>query len=76
MYHEMQESTKDVCSYLLHCLLAMGRFWRTRRGLSLQNLVLGFFMSYSGTHAIPPVLLDIGDDPDDLPTFYKEVPFV
>ena len=31
-------------------------------------------MSYSGTHAIPPVLLDIGDDPDDPHAVQEDVP--
>jgi hypothetical protein len=46
-----------------------------KRSLSRQTLVLDFFMSSSGTCAIPPVLLDIGDDdPDDPPTVQEEVP--
>jgi hypothetical protein len=37
--------------------------------------VLKFFRSFSGTHALPPVLLDTGDDDsDDMSTVQEEVP--
>jgi hypothetical protein len=37
--------------------------------------MLGFFKPSSGTHASPPVLLDIeDDDPDDKPTDQKKTP--
>jgi hypothetical protein len=39
--------------------------------------VLGFFISSSGTHSIPPVLMGIGDDDaEDLPTVTRKYPFL
>jgi hypothetical protein len=38
-------------------------------------MMLGFFMSSSGTRAVPPALLDTGDDdPYDPPTVQEELP--
>ena len=46
-----------------------------KRSLSCHSSMLGFFKPSSGTHASPPVLLDIeDDDPDDKPTVQKETP--
>jgi hypothetical protein len=37
--------------------------------LSCHISVIDFFESSTGTHASPPVLLDVGDhEPDDMPT--------
>jgi hypothetical protein len=45
-----------------------------KRYLLHQTAVLKFFKSSSGTRALPPVLLDTGDDSDDMPTVQEEVP--
>jgi len=44
------------------------------RYLAHQTSVLKFFRSSSGTRALPPVLLDTGDDLDDMLTVQEEVP--
>jgi hypothetical protein len=46
-----------------------------KRFLSHQSSWLDFFKSSSGTHASPPVLLDIGgDQPDDPLAVQEQVP--
>jgi len=43
-----------------------------KRSLAHQASLYDFFKSSSGTHVLPPVMLDIGnEDPDDLPTIQK-----
>jgi hypothetical protein len=40
-----------------------------------QTSMLGFFKSPSGTHALPPVMVNSGDDDKhDPPTVQEEVP--
>jgi hypothetical protein len=46
-----------------------------KRYLPHQTSVLQFFKSSPGNRALPPVLLDTGDDSeDDMPTVQEEVP--
>jgi hypothetical protein len=43
--------------------------------LSLQISVLDYLKAFSRTSALPPALLDAGnDDPNDRPTFQVEMP--
>jgi len=45
-----------------------------KKSISCQTSVFDFLKSSSGNLSLPPVLLNIGDDPDDWPTVKQEVP--
>jgi hypothetical protein len=59
---------------LLACLLACCEILKEKKSsLSRQTSVLGFYTSFSGVCASPPVVLDTGgDDPDDPPRFKRD----
>ena len=51
------------------CMLAdCEEILEKKKSISCQTSVLDFFKLYSGTLSLPPVLLNIGDDPDDWPS--------
>jgi hypothetical protein len=73
---EETDSNKQQAATTRHGIMGMLPWYqeilKEKRSLSCQTSLLDSLKS-SGTSALPPVLLDIGDtDPDDPPTVQEE----